>query len=721
MLAVSCDAELGDAASRRSRTTKVSTPPSRASPPTRTRAVATPRGTRRACNQCTAGVRSAASSSAMATGTTTAATYDTTSADDVERSDHDEQPPPQRGADPQYAGYHVRASSAGSARCRPLRVHEGLRWPQRRARRSGDHSRCSLAGRHRASVSPSRAASPTDSVPPCGRLPAGVRHCHLSDLRFAPAATLIPDVRWCLARGRSLSRVAGRSSSRGAASPAAGRRPGARRPPGPSPLGPPRGPSRRSAARRWSAAPAPSHGRSAPSNPTTLTSSGTRSPSPAAACSTPAASTSLWATIAVGRRRRGRRAAPGRPPRPRRRRCSRSRHRDRTEDVLDALDPVPHVAVVRPGAAGRVDGAARAVEAQRHRDDRDAAVAQVAQVGGELRGAGAVVDVDQHDVVGDRALDADDGDAAGPQQVERRVVLEPAGGEDRGVERDAGELVDRGPAGVAREQEQPDAVAAEHLGDAVEQLDGDRVAERVEQAFPDEGADDAAPTAAQRRGDRVRAGVAQLGGRARGRGRGWPVRRAGCRRRRARPSTARRPPARRRRPASGAVPDGPGGAPGGDGDGARLDGIGLSGARSRRTVDDRIDSMARGVRVTDLQVSPRIRRARTAVAVAFVVNGLVLRVVHLPDAGRARHARACRRRSSACCCCACRSVRSRGCRSPARSCTASAPRRAVFAGSLTVGLGLAGIGDRPAGGLGAARGPEPGARRAGHRASGTSR
>ena len=44
-----------------------------------TSAVATPRGTRRACIQCTAGASSAASSRAIATGTTTAATYDTTS------------------------------------------------------------------------------------------------------------------------------------------------------------------------------------------------------------------------------------------------------------------------------------------------------------------------------------------------------------------------------------------------------------------------------------------------------------------------------------------------------------------------------------------------------------------------------------------------------------------------------------------------------------------
>ena len=174
---------------------------------------------------------------------------------------------------------------------------------------------------------------------------------------------------------------------------------------------------------------------------------------------------------------------------------------------------MPHVPVVHPGAARRVDRAARAVEAQRHGDDGDAAVSQVAQVRGELRGPGAVVDVDQHDVVGHGALHADDGDPAGAQQVQRRVVLQAAGGEDGGVERDAGELVRRGPAGVPRQQEQPDAMPAEHLGDAVEQLDGDGVAEGVEQALADEGADHPGPSPAQRRGDRVRTGVAELGGR----------------------------------------------------------------------------------------------------------------------------------------------------------------------------------------------------------------
>jgi hypothetical protein len=51
--------------------------------------------------------------------------------------------------------------------------------------------------------------------------------------------------------------------------------------------------------------------------------------------------------------------------------------------------------------------------------------------------------------------------------------------------------------GVAGEQEEPDPVGAEHLGDAVEEHDRDGVPERVEQAFPDERADDAAAAAAQ--------------------------------------------------------------------------------------------------------------------------------------------------------------------------------------------------------------------------------
>jgi hypothetical protein len=54
-------------------TTKVSTPPSAARPPTITSAVARPRGTPCTCSRWTAGESSAASSSATATGTMTAA------------------------------------------------------------------------------------------------------------------------------------------------------------------------------------------------------------------------------------------------------------------------------------------------------------------------------------------------------------------------------------------------------------------------------------------------------------------------------------------------------------------------------------------------------------------------------------------------------------------------------------------------------------------------
>jgi hypothetical protein len=54
-------------------TTKVSTPPSAARPPSITSAVATPRGTPCPWSRWTAGDSSAASSSATATGTITAA------------------------------------------------------------------------------------------------------------------------------------------------------------------------------------------------------------------------------------------------------------------------------------------------------------------------------------------------------------------------------------------------------------------------------------------------------------------------------------------------------------------------------------------------------------------------------------------------------------------------------------------------------------------------
>ena len=119
------------------------------------------------------------------------------------------------------------------------------------------------------------------------------------------------------------------------------------------------------------------------------------------------------------------------------------------------------------------------------------------QVAGEVAGAAAVVDVDEHHPVRHRPLDAHDRHAACPELAERGVVLQAAGGEDGRVQRDARDLLRRGPPGVAREQQQPDAVRAEHLRDAVEELDGDGVAERVEQPLADERADDPAAAAAQ--------------------------------------------------------------------------------------------------------------------------------------------------------------------------------------------------------------------------------
>ena len=171
--------------------------------------------------------------------------------------------------------------------------------------------------------------------------------------------------------------------------------------------------------------------------------------------------------------------------------------RDRAEDVLDTLDAVPHVAVVRPRAALRGDRAARAVEPHGHRDDLHPPVAEVVQVAGELAGASAVVDVDQRGALDRGSLHRHDRHASRAQLPQRGVVLEAAGGEDGGVERDAGDLAGGGPADVAREQQQAHVVGAEDLADAVEQLQRHRVAERVEQPFPDERADDAAAAAAQ--------------------------------------------------------------------------------------------------------------------------------------------------------------------------------------------------------------------------------
>ena len=166
---------------------------------------------------------------------------------------------------------------------------------------------------------------------------------------------------------------------------------------------------------------------------------------------------------------------------------------------------------MRPGPPFRADHAARAVEAQRHRHGRDAVVAELDEVTAQLGDAAPVVDVDERHAVDVRALDGDDRHAAGPQRGQRGIVLEPARGEHRGVERHAQDLLQRRPPRVARKQQEARAVGPEHLGDAVQQLDGHRVAERVEQPFADEHPDHAAAAAAERRGDRVGARVAELG------------------------------------------------------------------------------------------------------------------------------------------------------------------------------------------------------------------
>ena len=89
---------------------------------------------------------------------------------------------------------------------------------------------------------------------------------------------------------------------------------------------------------------------------------------------------------------------------------------------------------------------------------------------------------------------------------------------------------------------------AEHLGDAVQQLHRHRVAEGVEQPFADEHPDHAAAAAAQRRGDRVGARVAELGrggehALAGGRGDARAAGERQRRRRRGDPGAARRQPA----------------------------------------------------------------------------------------------------------------------------------------------------------------------------------
>ena len=337
---------------------------------------------------------------------------------------------------------------------------------------------------------------------------------------------------------------------------------------------------------------------------------------------------------------------------------------------------------------------------------------------GELGGAGAVVDVDQHDAVDDGPLHGDQRHAAGAQQVQRRVVVEPAGREDRRVEGDPGDLVGARSAGLAGEQEQADAVPAEHLGDPVHHLHGDGVAEGVEQALADEGADDAAAAAAQRRRDRVGARRSRARPPRRAPGRGWRGRPAGCRRRRARPSTARRRRGTPRRRASAGRSPALGGRPASRRSGTRWGATqstvtGLSGARSGVPSSNRIDSIGDDV-VPVLQARPESYMRGRPSPPPSSSTACVFASGHRAGPGAARHAgpvpgparppaalRLDRRHR--------RPAALRADRAALRR-----ERRQCSAARFSVALGLAGLGVGLLAASVALVVPEPGAGRAGH-------
>jgi hypothetical protein len=141
-------------------------------------------------------------------------------------------------------------------------------------------------------------------------------------------------------------------------------------------------------------------------------------------------------------------------------------------------------------------------------------VAELGQVPGQRRRTGPVLDADQWHPGHHRAFDGDQRHPPRLQQPERRVVLQPAGREHRRVQRQPAELGRgrSGPHRVAGQQQQADAELAELLGQAVQQLHGDRVAEGVEQPLADDGPDHAAAAGTQRGGDRVGSGVPELVG-----------------------------------------------------------------------------------------------------------------------------------------------------------------------------------------------------------------
>ena len=150
---------------------------------------------------------------------------------------------------------------------------------------------------------------------------------------------------------------------------------------------------------------------------------------------------------------------------------------------------------------------------QGHRQVGDPGVAEVEHVAGGQPHRGRLVGEHvRHPRVHRRAR-SHQGDAARQQVVDDRVVALPAQGEDGRVD-GLGRELGEGPLGVldrlGHEQHRAPR-GVELLGEAVEHGEGERVVEGVAQRPLDDHRHGAHAALAQRRGERVGAGVRQVG------------------------------------------------------------------------------------------------------------------------------------------------------------------------------------------------------------------
>ena len=168
---------------------------------------------------------------------------------------------------------------------------------------------------------------------------------------------------------------------------------------------------------------------------------------------------------------------------------------------------------------GHVDPVGRSGAVQRHRHVGEPPVPEVEQVARRRRHGRVLVDDHVTDGGVHRRAGPDDRDAAREQVVHERAVRAPAEGEHRRVHRMAGDRVGALGAVVGDEQHAR-ARGVELLREAVEHGERKRVPEGVAQALLDDDRHGPRTTLAQRAGQRVGPGVAEVGRRGAHPGRG---------------------------------------------------------------------------------------------------------------------------------------------------------------------------------------------------------